>query len=306
MATINQKNWQYFQQSHEQGKLSHAYLFCGPEGTGKFGLAIDVIRMVDQLDLAPEKIISGGHPDVFIVRPEVEEKKGKRKVKNISIEQIKNAIENIGLYAYQAKYKFLVIDKADKMTVSASNSLLKLIEEPPADTIIILTTFSEEGVLPTIRSRCQRIRFGLQNQESLVDYMRQQYPDIEPDRIARAAELSRGRIRFALEYMTDDEQLARVQTTVEEFRKALRAGVGKGFALAESISQDKQVLLESLEEWIWYLRCFQKKLLKDRADIRVQKKTFDILKELLAVREILSASNANERLQLEQFFVQIN
>lgn len=295
----------YLKDSYERGKLSQAYLFSGPQGTGKFDLAIDFAKMVNNLTMDSEKIIAKENPDIFIIRPEVEEKKGKRKERDISIDQIKEVLPNIGLYAYQGPYKFLIIDRADRLTVTASNSLLKLIEEPPTDTCIIFTTFNEEGVLPTIRSRCQRIRFGLLTPELIVKHLTQAYPQ-EPEKTVKlAAELSRGRIKTAVSYVESHELLSQRQQMVEEFRKALKAGVGKGFELSSQLATDKKQLLDSMEEWVWYLNRFQLKLAKEGADIRIQKKTLQILKELLAVKQVIEKSNANEKLQLENYFIKI-
>lgn len=303
---MNTKNWNYLSESFQRGKLSHAYLFCGPEGTGKLKTAIDFIRLADSLEMDDEKIIQGYHPDIYVIRPVVEEKRGKRRMKDISIDQFKEVFERIGLFAYQAPYKFLVVERAEMLTATAANSLLKLIEEPPKDTIVVLTASNEEAVLPTIRSRCQRLRFGLQTTEVVVTYLKQQFPDITDEVIRRSADLSHGRIMLAAKYIRKQDELEETERVVEQLRSALRQGIGKGIELAASLSGDKEHLIKVMEEWIWYLSRFQIKLATDRADLRMQRKSFEILSRLRKTYDRIKGSNANDKLQLESFFVAIS
>lgn len=303
---MNTKNWNYLRESFQRGKLSHAYLFCGPEGTGKLKTAIDFIRMANSLEMDDEKILQGYHPDVYVIRPVVEEKRGKRRVKDISIDQFQVVFEKIGLYAYQAPYKFLVVERAEKLTATAANSLLKLIEEPPKDTIVVMTASSEEAVLPTIRSRCQRLRFGLQKTETIVSYLKQHFPDIADEAIQRSADLSHGRIMLAAEYIRKQDELDETERVVQQLRSALRQGIGKGIELAASLSGDKERLIKVMEEWIWYLSRFQIRLATEGADMRMQRKSFEILSQLRTTYDRIKGSNANDKLQLESFFVAIS
>lgn len=305
MDKLNGRIWDYLENSQKAGKLSHAYLFCGQEGTGKFELAIQWAKSVGKIELEEEKIIQGQHPDVFIIQPQVEVQKGKTKVKDISIEQVKNVVSELSLFAYQSAYKFLIINQANRMTLTAANSLLKIIEEPPQDTIIILITYNEDAILPTIRSRCQRIRFGLLSQTAIKEILQQEFPTVETETIEKAAELARGRIKIAEQYVENAEQLEKIQNNLENFRKTLRTGLNRGFELAEAVIKDKQQLNQDLEEWSWYLSRFQIKLIKEKSDSRVQKKTLEILKELLRLKELIQRTNANEKLQIENFFVKI-
>jgi DNA polymerase-3 subunit delta' len=141
------------------GRLAHALLFDGPDGVGKrsaalgLGLALccpaspnlgcgdcDVCR----------RILSGQHPDVRVLAPETNQ---------FLIEQAKDVVALASTRPHEAPARVLVIDKADCLNPSAANCLLKTLEEPLPGNFIVLVTSAPARLLPTIRSRCQRIRF---------------------------------------------------------------------------------------------------------------------------------------------------
>lgn len=316
MSQLNDKNWNYLSQAYEKGKLNHAYLFCGLEDTGKFDMAIDFACLVNGLwptiketgiELADQKkrMMFGGHPDIIIVQPLLEEKKDKRTLKDISTEQIKTAMEKLTYFSYEAKYKILLIDNAQKLTITAANSLLKLIEEPTSDTIIILTTTSDEAVLPTIRSRCQRIYFGLQPLEKIVEYLQQLHLEESREKIQQMAELAQGRVKLAEKLLTDSQLFEQRRQLIEDFRQALKADLIHDFELAEAITKDKFELAMKLEQWVVYFRDFLLRQIAQQSDIRVQKKILSMLQETLALRDRISFTNASERLQVENYFLRI-
>jgi len=106
-----------------------------------------------------ERIKAKNHPDVVIVEPEIEEKKGKTREKEISIAQVREALEKLKFFPYELKTKFCVIKRAQKMNSESANALLKSLEEPSANAIFILLADNIESLLPTIASRCAVLRF---------------------------------------------------------------------------------------------------------------------------------------------------
>lgn len=140
-------------------RLPHALLFEGPEGIGKKRVAIWTFQAT-LCEVRPgegcgeceqcasiERLL---HPDLHLLEPQGD---------TIRVEQVREVEALLRFKPLKGKARALIIDDAHKMTPEASNSLLKTLEEPPPDTIIFLITPMAEGLLPTVRSRCQRIRF---------------------------------------------------------------------------------------------------------------------------------------------------
>lgn len=143
-----------------QDRLPPAVLFAGPEGVGKKTLALAVSRALlcdrrdgDTCGACPpcSRALRGLHPDAMMVQPEGAA---------IRIEQVRDAVREIGSRPFEGRARAFVIDDAHLMTEQAGNSLLKSLEEPPASSHVFLVTASPQALLPTIRSRCQLLRMG--------------------------------------------------------------------------------------------------------------------------------------------------
>jgi DNA polymerase III delta prime subunit len=124
------------------------------------------------------RIKAKNHPDVVIIEPEIEEKKGKIREKEISISQIRETLERLKFFPYELKTKFCVIKRAQKMNAEAANALLKSLEEPSANAIFILLADNMESLLPTITSRCAAFRFAQKNLPQWNEENRQQLKNI--------------------------------------------------------------------------------------------------------------------------------
>jgi DNA polymerase-3 subunit delta' len=151
------------QRSLERGRLAHAYLFAGPRGSGTAEMARTLAKALNCLNKDNDccdrcdscrRIDKGTHPDIYWVRPE-------SKSRQIKVEQIREFERAVNLKAGNARIKVGVIADADCMREEASNAFLKTLEEPPAQTILILLTAQPQRLLPTILSRCLRISFGV-------------------------------------------------------------------------------------------------------------------------------------------------
>jgi DNA polymerase-3 subunit delta' len=143
----------------ERKRIPHALLFEGPEGIGKKKVAL---WFLSALNCETEggkgckrcssclKIERLTHPDLYLLGSQGD---------SIKIEQVREAEKFLQYKPLEAKWKGLVVEDADKMTPEAANAFLKSLEEPPPWTVIILITQSSDTLPPTIRSRCQRLRF---------------------------------------------------------------------------------------------------------------------------------------------------
>jgi DNA polymerase-3 subunit delta' len=166
------------QWSLKRGRLAHAYLFHGPRGTDKEAMARTLAKALNCSNKAHDccdacdscrRIDAGVHPDVYWVRPE-------SKSRRITIEQIREFENAVNLKPSLGRVKIGVLVDADCLSEQASNAFLKTLEEPPAQTIIILLTAEPQRLLSTILSRCLRISFGPCGERSASPYRAQLLP----------------------------------------------------------------------------------------------------------------------------------
>ncbi len=141
-------------------RLAHAYLFVGPADAGKTQTALALAQLVNCEDPTKGpcgqcgpcmKVVSGNHPDVHVL--------GNDDGESIKIEDIRFLLSRVQLKAYEAKTKVFIIRNVETMTLEAANALLKTLEEPSRNTLMILTTAVPEANLDTIKSRCHMVQF---------------------------------------------------------------------------------------------------------------------------------------------------
>lgn len=155
------------------GRLHHACLFEGPEGVGKRTFALWLARYVN-CDAATRPcgscrscslLLAGTHPDLIVVGPDPE-----RATAVISVQQAQELVGGLKLKRHSARHRFVILDPADLLNDEAANALLKTLEEPPTGTHFVLITARVASLLPTIRSRTQRIRFGPVARAALTEW----------------------------------------------------------------------------------------------------------------------------------------
>ena len=156
-----------------KGRLHHAYLFAGPEGVGKRTLALALAKAIHCAEGGADfcsrcancaRIQDGNHPDLRIMEPQA----GK---KEISIQQIRDIEKQLNYRSFSGGKKIIILDPATLMNLPAQNALLKTLEEPPQDSLLILIAASTGGLLPTLRSRCLRVSFGPLEREHVSSYL---------------------------------------------------------------------------------------------------------------------------------------
>jgi DNA polymerase III subunit delta' len=158
----HQKQIELVRQALNRGRLHHAYLFVGAEGVGKKTIALGLAKAIHCPALTGDfcgecadcaRIQDGNHPDVRILSPLA----GK---KEISIQQIRELEKELNFRSFSGKKKIAILDPATLMNLPAQNALLKTLEEPPQDSLLILIASNGGALLPTLRSRCLRLTFG--------------------------------------------------------------------------------------------------------------------------------------------------
>ncbi len=179
-----------------RGSLHHALLFEGPAGVGKRRVAEWLAQLANCTsgDVRPcgacptcKQIASGAHPDVIRLEPDPE-----KATATIAVDRVREVIRTAGYHRYNSRMRFVIVDPAEALAPAAANALLKTLEEPPDGTGFILIATSTSGLLPTIRSRCQRVRFGAVPEAELVQFLVARGV-ASPEAVARLAQGCPGR-----------------------------------------------------------------------------------------------------------------
>lgn len=162
-----------------QNRLTHALLLAGPSGVGKrhFAQALTAFILCEKRSgyacgecRSCLQLTAGHHPNALHVQREVDEKTGKQK-RDISIDQIREVGERLSLSSHYGQAKVAMIDPVDALNANGSNALLKTIEEPPANSHLILISERPQNLPATLRSRCQRIRLAAPEREQALEWL---------------------------------------------------------------------------------------------------------------------------------------
>lgn len=246
-----------FRRAVRHRRLASTFLFVGPSGVGKRLVALKLAQALS-CEVNPEErleacgrcpscqqVAAGTHPDVQVV--------GKPDDKSfIPVEVFIGDREHrlreglcytLGMRPMLGRRRIAIIDDADYLNEAGANCLLKTLEEPPAGSMLILLGTSQQKQLPTIRSRCQTVRFAPLPAEVVARLLLQQEPTLDPQEASRVAELSGGSLDRARDLI--DQELKEFRT---QFLEALEQGVFPSLALAketvvfvESISKEAKV-----------------------------------------------------------------
>jgi DNA polymerase-3 subunit delta' len=204
-----------FRRAWESRSLHHAWLLSGPRGVGKAHFArIAAVRLLAEAAgpaiAAPDiqtpdehpmakLIAAGSHPDMRWLKRLENEKTGNL-ARNISVDQVRSLAEFLGLTPALSDWRVIVIDSVDELEPSAANALLKMLEEPPPNTIFFLVSHAPGRLLPTIRSRCRRLEFEPLEDDAMASALEAQLPDSNLADRERLAPLAGGSVGRALAF----------------------------------------------------------------------------------------------------------
>ncbi len=326
------------------GTIPHALLFVGIEGVGKqaaamaFAMACNCMTQKakylsegtkrqaknGRTTLDPtiatdpcgcckscRKIQTGNHPDIILVQPSGP---------FIRIDQIRDLCRILAMKPYEARLRVVIISHAQAMNPAAGNALLKVLEEPPDRTILILTAMQASDLLPTIVSRCQHIRFNPIPRQRLEALLKEKQ-GVHPDDAKIIATMARGSFSKALSMTSISDQASwinRRNWLINEVESLSSRPIGTLMAFAERLATNKAVLADSLEvikSWLRDLiicKYHPEIIINKDLNEKVQRASSDMVVTsiLKKIRDIQSAqkdiqANSNLRLTLEVLIMKL-
>lgn len=288
-------------------RIAHAYLFSGPEGIGKRKVALAFIQQLfcasgNGCGNCPScrKVASGNHPDIHHLLPDGQ---------FIKIDQVRDLQKELSYRPYEAPRKACIVDGAEKLNPASANALLKTLEEPPGNAIMILLTTAVDNVLPTIRSRCQILAFaGVPTAEIEMLLLA---GGVTPEIAHTAATLADGSVARAMDFCNNDLGSER-QQIIERACRVSRQDMASVFGFGELFDKDREKALQSLDTLIGFWRdmlalqsgapdiinCTLSDLLAGEADRRSRTTLLDDIETLLKMRQAIQR-NANVRLAMD-------
>ena len=238
------------------GRVAHAYLLAGPAGVGKARAAMAMAQALNCTAAggpcggcgACDRIARDLHPDVLRVEPT-------GAARQITKEQIDAVRARLTLPPHEGRARVIVLDDAERMNPTSANQLLKTLEEPPPRTVFLLVTAGPEQLLPTIRSRCQRVRFAPLPASVIAKVLMERHA-VPAGRAEEAAALAGGSLGRALAGL-DEEAMAARRAVARRVREAAAAtGAGLVLDAAAELKQEheKEALADALELLALYYR----------------------------------------------------
>jgi DNA polymerase-3 subunit delta' len=244
---------EHITRSLNHDRVRHAYLITGPASIGKTTFARAFAQAVNCLDdqnrpcgvcRACTLIAHDGYADVSIIEPDGG---------TFKIEQIRDMQHMLSLRPVEARYRVAILRRFNEAKGPAMDALLKTLEEPPPYVILLLTADTTANLLSTIKSRCQPINLRPLPAPLIRQALEDLY-DVETDRAVLLSQLSGGRMGWALRAVQDESVLAQRGELLDMLEKALGQSRVARFALADSLSKDKDMLSVTLDLWQTYWR----------------------------------------------------
>jgi len=299
-----QIQWQIVSQQIHTGRLAHAMLLTGVAGMGKLHFANQLAATVLCSNNSDQgacgqchscKLFAGeSHPDHTLIAPE-------EAGKQIKIEQVRSLKDKQELTPTVSKWKTVIVNPADSMNISSNNSLLKLLEEPQDNTLIILISAYPEKLPITIISRCQQLVFSLTDNNTALQYIQNLGLSADQDNIERLLKLAKSAPLKVIELLESDV-IQQVQAIEADFEMVLK-GQGNPVQMAQNWQKyDLQLCFNHLQTLI------QQRLvnLKDTLHSQQAEHYWYIYDCIVKSIKLTSLSNnINKILLIEQFIVSV-
>ncbi|MFA7244605.1 MAG: AAA family ATPase [Candidatus Magasanikbacteria bacterium] len=289
----------FFEKVKANNKMSHAYCFVGPKNVGKMTVAKYLGAQI--LGVKPEKIFTS--PDFFLLEQIIKEKTGKLG-KDISIDQVRELVNFVSKRSFLGGYKIVIIDNAHLLSTSASNAILKTLEEPSEKTVIFLITDDDKKILPTILSRCQTINFSTVSDEILRIFLKKN--NLSTEDIDFIQKYSCGLPGIAVKLMSDSEYLIMYKNEIERFRNLFGKLFFEKLKLVEELFGDKKDHIQARNNLVDVLDIWQTCLHLDiQEKENLDKATFLNIYNSIENAKVLLGKNVHPRLLIENILLQI-
>jgi DNA polymerase-3 subunit delta' len=258
--------------AQQTGKLHHAWLLTGPRGIGKATLAWRFARFLlagqagglfgapDSLDVSADApgrslIDARSHPDLFHLRRTMNPDTGRMR-NEIVVDDVRGLSEFMHMTPAMGDWRVAIIDAADEMNRNAANAVLKVLEEPPPNAVLLIVAHAPGRLLPTIRSRCRRLAFHPLDDDTVIKLLGDYAPNTSPDERSALARLAEGSIGRALELasagsLTLYREMVEVLSTLPELDMPRLHGFAERFAKrGEEANADWRSLNYLFDGWL--------------------------------------------------------
>lgn len=272
-------NKRYFKNILKNDSLAHAYLFTGQEMIGKKTFALELYSLINGREAVND-------PDFIYAGPNLSEGESK-----IYIEDIRKLKSFFRYKPYAGPYKLAVIDDAHRLTPESANALLKILEEPPGFSVLILITSLSKLVPATILSRCEKVSFNPADEKDLNTWLSGK--KIKQDDKEFLIKLAGGRIGF-MNRLLEKDGITRARKSIDDLRKLLSSGTFERMAYAKKVheKEDYQPMIDHWLSWV-------------SVHVRSSPKNEKIVRDLLSLNQIVSQPQYNHRLALENFLINL-
>lgn len=252
----NERLTGWLQRAVATDQVRHAYLFTGQDQIGKRTLALAFAQSIQCAQRTPagdacgacnpcHKVAHGNHPDVQVLTLPKDKQ-------HYSIEQIRDIIDQVSLKPTEGQKRIFIISDADLLTLPAVQASLKVLEEPPANGMIMLTCASAELLLPTVVSRCQEVALMPVAPATLAQALTSRF-DVDEQQALETALLSGGRPGWAIEALGTPEVITERRQTLRDLAALTRATRAERIAAAGTYAPDKERARRTIELWLpWW------------------------------------------------------
>jgi len=302
--TIGHKKQREVLERLAKGKnIPHALLFSGVEKIGKKKVAVEFIKSIfceKEKGFCGEcysckSIDSSSFPDLSIIEA---------KDRNIEIEEVRDLQNRLSLKSYNNSLKIGIIDDAHLMRKDAQNALLKVLEEPKGDTLLILITSYPQMLLPTVRSRLEEIKFSIVSRKEIEDYLISL--GAKEEKAKEIALISSGQIGKAIEFFNNEDKLNFFNKAVKDIVSLARSEMYKRFDFAKEFKENQDEIVNVLDVWERFMR--REILLKvygNKGSLENYslKKIKEVIDELEKTKYLIENTNVNKKLALENLLI---
>ncbi len=312
MILGHERQIDYLNKVLARGRMSHAYLFYGPDGVGKFTLATLLAKAL-RCEKKPKSLADVcnecrdckwideyRHPSVIILSPTSTLVSKKDKRKDIPIEDIRELKRIFSLAPEGDAWRIAIIDDAEKLSRDAADAMLKILEEPGEQTLMILVSSAPDFLPSTIVSRAQPIRFSLLPNVTFVQFLKECVKS--PSRAEEILALAAGRPGIVLRSLAEENYFAREWKLAEEVSGLfVRGDVPSVFRFVEKVAGEEHGRRSAL----YHLTSCLRAGLLAHTDEKNVGSHLEKLKRVNRIAYLLDTTNVNPRLALDAMFLEL-